>query len=192
MHTHLIDIQTDWLTDCFSTVPYLCCMEFNSSVFVSLVENMWSQYGHLGMLVESKKLSSVGGSDPAQDIYMPYVVNDITTFFTLLVGIYFPSVTGENSLTSNRVHIAEHRGLFHFQRFHVWFPVVVPPHPHPPGIMAGSNRSGDLRDAQKSIPIGTILAIATTSIICILKPFCETHTRKCSHTAAAVDLKMCF
>lgn len=36
------------------------------------------------------------------------------------------------------------------------------------GIMAGSNRSGDLQDAQKSIPIGTILAIATTSTICIL------------------------
>uniref|UniRef100_A0A668AG78 Solute carrier family 12 member 7 n=1 Tax=Myripristis murdjan TaxID=586833 RepID=A0A668AG78_9TELE len=65
-------------------------------------------------------------ADNSQDVYMPYVVNDITTFFTLLVGIYFPSVTG---------------------------------------IMAGSNRSGDLRDAQKSIPIGTILAIATTSII---------------------------
>ncbi|XP_071341746.1 solute carrier family 12 member 7 isoform X5 [Trachinotus anak] len=91
-------------------------------------ENMWSVYGPLGMLVENKKLSSFGGSDPAQDIYMPYVVNDITTFFTLLVGIYFPSVTG---------------------------------------IMAGSNRSGDLRDAQKSIPIGTILAIATTSVIYI-------------------------
>ncbi|XP_029943606.1 LOW QUALITY PROTEIN: solute carrier family 12 member 7-like [Salarias fasciatus] len=89
-------------------------------------ENMWSQYGPLAMLVENPKLESVGGSDPAQDIYMPYVVNDITTFFTLLVGIYFPSVTG---------------------------------------IMAGSNRSGDLRDAQKSIPIGTILAIATTSFI---------------------------
>ncbi|XP_061121448.1 solute carrier family 12 member 7 isoform X2 [Syngnathus typhle] len=89
-------------------------------------ENMWSEYGPLGMLVENKKLSSVGGSDPTQDIYLPYVVNDIASFFTLLVGIYFPSVTG---------------------------------------IMAGSNRSGDLRDAQKSIPVGTILAIFTTSII---------------------------
>lgn len=36
------------------------------------------------------------------------------------------------------------------------------------GIMAGSNRSGDLRDAQKSIPIGTIAAISTTSTVCIL------------------------
>uniref|UniRef100_A0A8C2FC63 Solute carrier family 12 member 7 n=1 Tax=Cyprinus carpio TaxID=7962 RepID=A0A8C2FC63_CYPCA len=88
-------------------------------------ENMWGSYGPAGMLVE-KAMPSVPASDASQDKHMPYVVNDITAFFTLLVGIYFPSVTG---------------------------------------IMAGSNRSGDLRDAQRSIPIGTILAIATTTII---------------------------
>ncbi|KAL1114973.1 hypothetical protein AAG570_007796 [Ranatra chinensis] len=54
------------------------------------------------------------------------VFADITTTFTILIGIFFPSVTG---------------------------------------IMAGSNRSGDLADAQKSIPIGTICAIVTTSTV---------------------------
>ncbi|XP_064090333.1 solute carrier family 12 member 4-like isoform X2 [Macrobrachium nipponense] len=54
------------------------------------------------------------------------VMIDITTSFTTLVGIFFPSCTG---------------------------------------IMAGSNRSGDLADAQKSIPVGTLAAIVTTSIV---------------------------
>ncbi|KAL0168499.1 hypothetical protein M9458_036721, partial [Cirrhinus mrigala] len=54
--------------------------------------NMWGKYGPAGMLVE-KGIPSVPTSDTSQDKYMPYVVNDITAFFTLLVGIYFPSVT---------------------------------------------------------------------------------------------------
>lgn len=91
-------------------------------------DNLWSEYGPARMLLETRNLPSVPAKEMSQDIYTPYVFSDIATSFTLLVGIYFPSVTG---------------------------------------IMAGSNRSGDLRDAQRSIPIGTIMAILTTSFIYI-------------------------
>lgn len=88
-------------------------------------ENLWSSYLSKGDVVEKGSLKSSLDAHPAST-HQPYVFADITTSFTLLVGIFFPSVTG---------------------------------------IMAGSNRSGDLKDAQRSIPIGTILAILTTSIV---------------------------
>uniref|UniRef100_A0A671XDI4 Solute carrier family 12 member 6 n=1 Tax=Sparus aurata TaxID=8175 RepID=A0A671XDI4_SPAAU len=90
-----------------------------------LTENLWSAYLSKGDVVEKGSLESSVDAHPAST-HQPYVFADITTSFTLLVGIFFPSVTG---------------------------------------IMAGSNRSGDLKDAQRSIPIGTILAILTTSIV---------------------------
>ncbi|XP_029645952.1 solute carrier family 12 member 4 isoform X2 [Octopus sinensis] len=46
----------------------------------------------------------------------------------------------------------------------IYFPSVT-------GIMAGSNRSGDLADAQKSIPTGTVAAIMTTSLVYITSVF---------------------
>ncbi|KAF4086102.1 hypothetical protein AMELA_G00102930 [Ameiurus melas] len=99
-----------------------------------ITDNLWGNYGSSGMLVEKKNQVSVENARDYQRTpgnirdKLPYVYNDITTFFTMMVGIYFPSVTG---------------------------------------IMAGSNRSGDLKDAQRSIPMGTIMAIITTSIIYI-------------------------
>ncbi|XP_069094404.1 solute carrier family 12 member 6 isoform X4 [Pleurodeles waltl] len=86
-------------------------------------ENLWSFYLQKGDIIEKPSAKSV---DAMGVVNQDYVLADIATSFTLLVGIFFPSVTG---------------------------------------IMAGSNRSGDLKDAQKSIPIGTILAILTTSFV---------------------------
>lgn len=86
-------------------------------------ENLWSFYLQKGDIIEKPSAKSV---DAMGAMNQDYVLADIATSFTLLVGIFFPSVTG---------------------------------------IMAGSNRSGDLKDAQKSIPIGTILAILTTSFV---------------------------
>ncbi|XP_019479906.1 PREDICTED: solute carrier family 12 member 7 isoform X2 [Hipposideros armiger] len=91
-----------------------------------LLDNLWSVYTDKGVFVEKAGTPSVPVPEESRASGLPYVLTDIMTYFTMLVGIYFPSVTG---------------------------------------IMAGSNRSGDLRDAQKSIPTGTILAIVTTSFI---------------------------
>uniref|UniRef100_A0A8D3DTI0 Solute carrier family 12 member 5b n=1 Tax=Scophthalmus maximus TaxID=52904 RepID=A0A8D3DTI0_SCOMX len=91
-----------------------------------LAENLFGNYLEKGVFLEKRGLASDVDPDSPITSSNRYVLSDITSFFTLLVGIYFPSVTG---------------------------------------IMAGSNRSGDLRDAQKSIPIGTIAAITTTSTV---------------------------
>uniref|UniRef100_A0A4W6EH99 Solute carrier family 12 member 5a n=1 Tax=Lates calcarifer TaxID=8187 RepID=A0A4W6EH99_LATCA len=88
--------------------------------------NLFGTYYEKGDLIARTNMYSAEDQDDPLTNANRYVLADITSFFTLLVGIYFPSVTG---------------------------------------IMAGSNRSGDLRDAQKSIPIGTIAAITTTSTV---------------------------
>ncbi|XP_025993316.1 solute carrier family 12 member 4 isoform X2 [Solenopsis invicta] len=92
-----------------------------SGVFL---ENIWDSYQEESQLIayghDPKDIDVLSGSSYNQ------VQVDLTTTFTILIGIFFPSVTG---------------------------------------IMAGSNRSGDLADAQKSIPIGTICAILTTSTV---------------------------
>ncbi|KAJ1083236.1 hypothetical protein NDU88_003395 [Pleurodeles waltl] len=90
-----------------------------------LRDNMWSSYLEKGEILEKAHYPSVDVLGSKTNVHM-YVIADIATAFTILVGIFFPSVTG---------------------------------------IMAGSNRSGDLKDAQKSIPVGTILAIITTSLV---------------------------
>ncbi|XP_058481283.1 solute carrier family 12 member 7-like isoform X2 [Solea solea] len=127
-----------WPLFCDSQLPNATCDEYfilNNLTEIRAIpgllsgvikDNLWSTYGPAGMLIEKKSQPSAPAQEAVDTYNKHYVINDISTYFTLLVGIYFPSVTG---------------------------------------IMAGSNRSGDLRNAQKSIPIGTIMAILTTSFI---------------------------
>ncbi|KAM4557060.1 solute carrier family 12 member 7-like [Fundulus diaphanus] len=134
-----ISVTTDlWKHFCDSEYSNATCDEFftlNNLTEIPAIpgllsgvikDNLWSNYGPANMEIEKKDLPSQSPQIPSNDRNQYFVFSDIATYFTLLVGIYFPSVTG---------------------------------------IMAGSNRSGDLRDAQRSIPIGTILAILTSSFL---------------------------
>lgn len=58
------------------------------------VENVWSSYLPKDLIVEKSGMHSVPSGDSI-DLDQPYVFSDMTTYFTLLVGIYFPSVTGK-------------------------------------------------------------------------------------------------
>lgn len=49
--------------------------------------------------MERRGMPSAGLADGIPvDMDHPYVFSDMTSYFTLLVGIYFPSVTGEGEL----------------------------------------------------------------------------------------------
>ena len=81
-------------------------------------ENMGVRYREKGQLISRL--------DESTDNLFSYITVDITTSFTILVAIYFPSCTG---------------------------------------LLAGSNRSGDLKDAQRAIPLGTVAAQLTTTFV---------------------------
>lgn len=53
--------------------------------------------------MEKKGVSSVPVSEESRPGGLPYVLTDIMTYFTMLVGIYFPSVTGEAPVPSSSV-----------------------------------------------------------------------------------------
>lgn len=71
-----------------------CAPDMSSQWLCLFTENLWSSYLTKGVIVEKRGLPSVSPPDTPVDMDQPYVFSDMTSYFTLLVGIYFPSVTG--------------------------------------------------------------------------------------------------
>lgn len=95
----------------------------------------------------------------------------------VIVGSFMPpdiqkqseGITGWSVTTASKNVFSDYRGETFFSLFSVYFPSVT-------GILSGANISGELKDPQKSIPKGTITAIAITSssyfFFAIMSGFC--------------------
>jgi hypothetical protein len=99
-------------------------------------DNLWSKYRTAGDILTKGNADEEPAASPGSF----WVFEDTTTSFMVLIGVYFPSVTGE---------------IFGYLNL---IPIL--------GIMAGSNRSGNLRDVSRAIPLGTIAAQLITSVTC--------------------------
>ncbi len=70
--------------------------------FFFFLENLFTAFSEKNSILEKRGLSAVLDPEAPETNTNRYVLADITSFFTLLVGIYFPSVTGQyNSIFRN-------------------------------------------------------------------------------------------
>ena len=60
---------------------------------VCILDNLWNNYMRKGQfLADSKEKEDI---DPIDDNRYSFILADITSRFTVIVGIFFPSVTGK-------------------------------------------------------------------------------------------------
>lgn len=86
-------------------------------------ENLWSTYLEKGEVVEKPGLASADTTGLRENLSL-YVVADIATSFTVLVGIFFPSVTGEPLLllpTPPPYPLGTSESLVGLHRYYGWF-----------------------------------------------------------------------
>lgn len=62
--------------------------------FLFPLGNVWGNFAKDGTPIQHN-VSETSVQNEKKEKKKYFVINDITTYFTLLVGIYFPSVTGK-------------------------------------------------------------------------------------------------
>ncbi|XP_035172128.1 solute carrier family 12 member 7-like [Oxyura jamaicensis] len=92
-----------------------------------LIDNLWSAYSEKGSIVEKKDQPSVSGSEDIKIGGRPYVFTDIMTYFTVLVGIYFPSVTGRYTYFRNLPFTQNVKALMGVEKTKGFCQIVVSP-----------------------------------------------------------------
>jgi len=100
----------------------------------------------------------------AFEFYLQYVLAVLIGISVLGILFAFLFPTGYPWLLSNikgNLYSNYQPGLSFWKIFAVFFPACT-------GIMAGANISGDLKDPQKSIPVGTLGAIWFTTILYVI------------------------
>jgi len=91
--------------------------------------------------------------------------SQVPIMFFVILSIVFIIIGAFVNDTSTAIRFSESSGkVSFFTAFAIFFPAVT-------GIMAGLGLSGDLKDPQKSIPTGAILAVITGFIVYFSLPF---------------------
>lgn len=86
LNCKLLQWEQVWTETCSS---FLWCDD-------NFEDNLWSNYLEKGEILEKAHHPSVDVAGQKNNLHL-YVLSDIATSFMVLVGIFFPSVTGENT-----------------------------------------------------------------------------------------------
>ncbi|CDW57962.1 protein kcc [Trichuris trichiura] len=137
-HLYCLNVSMDSTCDPYflkalqnNTIRQLRAIEGATSGIIKA--NIFPKYLDAGDIISANLSIEEKGYDNKSEAAESFVTADMATSFTILIGVFFPSVTG---------------------------------------IMQGSNRSGNLKDASRSIPIGTLAAQLITSCAYLLGVLC--------------------
>ncbi|CAD5232278.1 unnamed protein product [Bursaphelenchus xylophilus] len=148
--------------------------------FAETVRDLMREYGVMIIDGEMNDVRVVGlitcvilmgiifiGTDFESKMQMGLLVVLLLSIVNYFVGSFLPpthaqqlrGITGYSYYTLKENLLPQFRdGHNFFSVFSIYFPAAT-------GIMAGANISGDLTDPQKAIPLGTLIAIAFTTVI---------------------------